>query len=172
MASIHEIMPWENPEIWQRIRAVTIPAWISGHENIFTEEEIERVKAMKENELFVTSWPIPKTARTFVAAAGGNLIGVAQMRPQVPTAHGEYALVEPMMVLPGQQRKGTGQSLWAVMAAASKQRGDKGMTVWALDRNPKAMNFYGTKLRLRTVGKGEFRLGDRIEATTEFRYDH
>jgi ribosomal protein S18 acetylase RimI-like enzyme len=119
----------------------------------------------KGDAVFTISWVVPATGVTFLAFDGVTMVGALTLRPN-PSDGGE-ALIEPMSVLPGQQRLGVGTELWRNVVVFSRRRGDSGINVYALDRNPMAMGFY-PKMGCRVVGTGTLGLGAHTEPATHF----
>jgi GNAT superfamily N-acetyltransferase len=96
------------------------------------------------------------TAMMYMAVDGPRIVGAIELRGAVDG----YGLNEPINVSPEYQRQRIGEQLWTMAAVWSKRRGDKGLRVWALDGNDKAMNFYKDRLprcRHRLVGTRDSR---------------
>jgi len=152
----------------EEVLAMGHAAWLSGHGHLFSPDENALVMASNTNDIFQTSWIVPPQGLTWLAVDGPKIVGAVDLRPVLREA--DYGLVEPMNVLPEYQRQGVGKSLWIVVAAWSKHRGEKGLRVWALNGNDKAMSFY-KKIGCRVVDEGELRLGAHAEPATGFQYE-
>src|SRR2546425_10119929 len=95
---IRPITPWDD---MAQLRILGKLAWRSGHEHLFTEEEVTQVMAAQTDDVFTFSWVVPKTGATFLALDGPTMVGAVTLRPT--PSKGGYGLVEPMSVLPGRQ---------------------------------------------------------------------
>jgi GNAT superfamily N-acetyltransferase len=149
------------------LRVMGHAGWLSGHGHLFSAEENARVIASTTNDIFRTSWVVPPPATMYIAVDGPRIVGAIELREAVDG----YGLIEPINVSPEYQRRGIGDQLWTMAAMWSKWRGDKGLRVWALDGNDKAMNFY-KKIGCGVVGTGWLALGTHVEPATAFQYDH
>jgi GNAT superfamily N-acetyltransferase len=81
---------------------------------------------------------------------------------------GKYGLIEPMNIHPDYQGQGVGRRMWEFVASRSRELGDRGLQVWALDRCDIAIHFYRDTLGLPVIGPGEWWLRDHREPATGF----
>jgi GNAT superfamily N-acetyltransferase len=157
--------PFDNG---QQIRALAWLGWLSGHRHLFTQAEIDEIQSAFPHSILEFSWPLPPTGVIFVAVLGTEYVGAINLRPE--PSDGTYALIEPMSVNEDHQRHGVGTKLWQFAEDVSRRRGDRGLQVWAMNGNPKAMAFY-PKVGCRAVATGWVRLGLHVEPATGFHKD-
>ena len=143
-------------------------AWRSGHQDLFTPDELDRVEAATTDDIFEIGWDVPKSGLTVVALVGSELVGAASLRPY--PSEGSYGLIEPMSVIPGYQRHGVGTAIWNYVVSLARKRGYPGLRVFALTRNQMAVDFYA-KMGCRVVGASALRLGAHVEPATAFQFD-
>jgi ribosomal protein S18 acetylase RimI-like enzyme len=164
------IRPWLFGDSIEELLAMGHAAWFSGHGHLFSDEENALVMASTTNDIFETSWVVPPTGLLWLAVDGRKIVGAIQLRPQQP--EGEFGLIEPINVSPEYQHQGIGKKLWTMAAVLSKGRGEKGLRVWALDGNEKAIGFYADTIRGRVVDTGWLKLGTHVEPATGFQFEH
>jgi len=152
----------------QQLRNLAWHGWLSGHRQLFSNAEIEEIQSAFPRSILEFSWLVPATGVIFVALLGPDPVGAINLRPE--PGDGQHALVEPMSVVDEHQRQGIGTKLWEFAEQFSRQRGDRGMQVWAMDGNQKAMDFY-PKMGCRAVTSGWVRLLKHVEPATGFQKD-
>jgi len=158
-----------NAEANAQLMAMAKTAFLSTHGHLFSQEEQALIRESTSIANYRFSWTLPPKLLIALAANGPQIVGAISLhRHNTP---GEYGVIEPMNVHPDYQRQGVGTDLWTFIASQSKRFGDRGLQVWALDRNEVAMNFYQNKIRLRVIGKGEWWLRDHMEPATGFQLD-
>ena len=160
---------WARPGEAEALRSLVHSAWLLGHGHLFGPAELDLLKTTDIPQPFTTSWSVPDSGVIFVADADGASVGVLNLRPN--PSDGSYGLVEPLMVSPTYNRRGVGTNLWNACANFSEQRGDRGLTVWALNGNPIANNFY-LKMGGRPGDTGSFKLGRHVEPATQYLFHH
>jgi len=152
-----------------QIVALHRTGFLDGHGLFLSDEERVLFSDPQSQPDPQFSWtPLPALPEIALAVEGDVVIGALTLwRHKEP---GGFAVVEPMNVLPGHQRAGTGAGLWELAKQRARAFGHRGIQVWAIDRNIKATNFYG-KVGCRVIGQGEWSLGDHKEPATGFQYN-
>ncbi len=148
-------------------------AWLSGHAHLYSEQERAVVMAATSNAIFRVSWHLPAYSDMALAVddEGGRIIGAIEYRRD-RSIHDEYGLVEPMNVDPDYQGRGIGKQMWEYIAGYAKAWGNRGMRVWALNGNQRALGFYANKVGCKIVDRGgEYWLADHVEPATGFQYE-
>lgn len=123
-----------------------------GH--IFSQAELEQF-ARGDIE---PSWELGNVRFIFVAELNGKIVGVADLTD----LDDGWMLVEPMYVLPRQQRSGVGRMLWERCVEAARYRKAPGLRVWVLKRNEIGNAFF-TKMGCKRKNEGELMLGEHRE---------
>lgn len=152
------------------IMAVQAAGFLSGHGHLLSEAERALFADPTIPPKFTFSWePLPPFRLIALAVEGPRIVGTLSLHRE--SSGGSYAVVEPMAVLPEFQSRGIGRELWVIAAAHCKHSGDKGMRVWALDRNTRAIDFYMNKIGCYKIGTGQWTLGQHQEPATGFQFD-
>ena len=84
-------------------------------------------------------------AISFVAEQDGLVVGYgscSEQRSRILRAHGFTGEVSELYVLRGAQRQGAGSGLMKAMAGALFDRGHQAMSLWVLEQNRAARQFY------------------------------
>ncbi|HVS07239.1 MAG TPA: GNAT family N-acetyltransferase [Candidatus Dormibacteraeota bacterium] len=113
---------------------VSTEAQIQAYKHIYSAEELKRFAEGK----IEPSWELGNLRYAFVAELDGQIVGLADLTD----LDDGWMLVEPIYVLPGRQRSGTGTLLWNRCKDAARYRNASGLRVWALRRNEIANCFY------------------------------
>lgn len=130
-----------------------------GH--IFSEAELEQFARGDISP----SWELGNIRFIFVAELDGKIVGVADLTD----LDDGWMLVEPMYVLPGQQRAGIGRMLWQRCVDAARSRKAPGLRVWVLKRN-KIGNAFFTKMGCKPKSEGELVLGEHREEAIGYEF--
>jgi GNAT superfamily N-acetyltransferase len=125
------------------IAGVRIDAWRASYRGLVPDSYLDHLKPedsvkMWEQVLGASS----DAACTFVAEAGGEIIGFASGMTLAESRFGCDAELSAICVLPDEQRKGLGKRLLANVAATLIGAGATGLMAWVLTKNEGAREFF------------------------------
>ncbi|NUU01075.1 GNAT family N-acetyltransferase [Herbaspirillum robiniae] len=125
------------------IAGVRIDAWRASYRGLVPDSYLDHLKPeqsvkMWEQVLGASS----DAACTFVAEAGGEIIGFASGMTVADSRFGCDAELTAICVLPDEQRRGLGKRLLANVAATLISAGATGLMAWVLAKNEGAREFF------------------------------
>jgi len=125
------------------IAGVRIDSWRASYRGLVPDSYLDSLKpeqsvAMWQQVLAASS----DAACTFVAEAGGEIIGFASGMTVADSRFGCDAELTAICVLPDEQRCGLGRRLLAHVAATLIAAGARGLMVWVLAKNEGAREFF------------------------------
>ncbi|MBP0599169.1 GNAT family N-acetyltransferase [Herbaspirillum sp. LeCh32-8] len=125
------------------IAGVRIDAWRASYRGLVPDSYLDHLKPeqsvkMWEQVLGASS----DAACTFVAEAGGEIIGFASGMTLAQSRFGCDAELSAICVLPDEQRRGLGKRLLANVAATLIGAGATGLMAWVLAKNEGAREFF------------------------------
>lgn len=127
------------------IAGVRIDAWRASYRGLVPDSYLDHLKPeqsvkMWEQVLGASS----DAACTFVAEAGGEIIGFASGMTLAESRFGCDAELSAICVLPDEQRRGLGKRLLANVAATLIGAGATGLMAWVLAKNEGAREFFSS----------------------------
>ena len=148
---------------------VHITSWRETYPGLLPDPMLARLSIAQEAIRWQRTLDRPRAggaATAFVAAQEDAIVGYGscgEQRTELLREHGFTAEIGELYVLRCAQRRGLGSGLMKAMAAALLERGHHAMSLWVLEQNTPARDFYerlgGTQIAKKRGGLGEVAYG-------------
>jgi GNAT superfamily N-acetyltransferase len=132
-----------NPDDAARIAEVQICGWQRAYAHLFPAEYLAHLSISERTETWRSRLAGSEAPRMIVAESEGKVVGWVSLGPsRDPGATQLVGEVYGFYVDPSFWSRGIGKALWAAAAAAARTAGWHRITLWVLEGNARARDFY------------------------------
>lgn len=125
------------------IAGVRIDSWRASYRGLVPDSYLDHLEPAQSVKLWEQVLGASSDAAcTFVAEAGGEIIGFASGMTLAESRFGCDAELSAICVLPDEQRRGLGKKLLANVAATLISAGATGLMAWVVAKNDGARDFF------------------------------
>ena len=125
------------------IAEIHVASWRAAYVGIVPQTVLDRLSVDRRQQFWMQRLQSPDQTRTFVAVAGGRVVGFAGTgRPASQTNPPGTAEVETIYLLPAAWRRGIGRRLLSHAVDDLARRGFTVAILWVLTDNQRGRRFY------------------------------
>src|SRR5688572_27268075 len=132
-----------NPDDAARIAEVQVQGWQQAYAHLFPAEYLARLSFSERTDTWRSRLNECNARRLTVADSDGEVVGWLSLGPsRDPDATQSVGEVYGLYVDPSFWNRGVGKALWSAAESAAKAAGWHRITLWVLEGNARAREFY------------------------------